>query len=90
MCVADGSLLCRRCSYLALMRSSGVQEWIYNEIKAVNEMRFRFQQDMNAADYAQQLSSDMLVYRPEHTLSGGYLMASWEPRLGACTINPHL
>ena len=69
------------------MRSSGVQEWIYNEIKAVNEMRFRFQQDMNAADYAQQLSSDMLVYRPEHTLSGGYLMASWEPRLGACTIN---
>ena len=35
---------------------------VFDEIKAVRQMRFRFQQDQAAADYAQGLCVDMGVY----------------------------
>ena len=40
----------------------GPASWVYEEIKAVREMRFRFHQEQPAADYAQSLAADMLVY----------------------------
>ena len=59
----------------------GPQEWVYDELKAVREMRFRFHQEIGADEYVQSLAADMLTYAPEHTLSGGYLYKEWDAGL---------
>ena len=59
----------------------GPQEWVYDELKAVREMRFRFHQEIGADEYVQGLAADMLTYAPEHTLSGGYLYKTWDAGL---------
>jgi nardilysin len=68
--------------YLALMRAEpGPQKWVYDELKAVREMRFRFHQEISADEYVQSLAADMLTYAQEHTLSGGFLYKEWDAGL---------
>ena len=85
LCLTDAGLACYEdvvsavYEYLAMMRADpGPQEWVFGELKAVREMRFRFHQETSADEYVQALAADMLTYAPEDTLSGGYLYKEWD------------
>ena len=66
--------------------------WVFDEIKAVREMAFRFHQEQEASEYAQALSADMLRYEDDLTVAGGYTLQSWQPQLvqAVCSyLTPH-
>eukprot|EP00898_Chlorokybus_atmophyticus_P001398 jgi/Chlat1/2259/Chrsp17S08725 len=67
--------------YLALLRSEGPQEWVFTEIKAIADLRFRFAEEQEADDYAVHLATSIHHYAPEHAILGDYLMDQWDPAL---------
>lgn len=70
----------------------GLQQWVFEEMKAVREMSFRFHQEQEAADYCQTLAADMLKYPDHLSVAGGHLLSTWEPRLvrAICSyLTPH-
>lgn len=58
--------------YLSMLKQAGPQAWAYNEMSAISNMKFRFQEEEDAADYVTQLATDLHIYPPEHVLIGPY------------------
>ncbi|MEW5302568.1 MAG: hypothetical protein WDW38_002287 [Sanguina aurantia] len=52
--------------YLAMMRAEGPQEWVWQEMKAIADMRFKFQEEEDAM---------------EHALVAETLHQTWDPAL---------
>ena len=67
--------------YLNMLRTRGPQEWIWNEMKGITEMAFRFEEDEDALHVVTHLAESMLVYKPEDVLVGHYLFSEWDPEL---------
>lgn len=60
--------------YIKMMKEAGVQKWIFDECKSLEEMSFKFKEKTPPADYACDLAQRMHIYADEHVLSGPYLM----------------
>jgi nardilysin len=67
--------------YLDLLRSSGPQEWIWREQKAIHEMKFRYQEEEDAMDFVTKLSSNMHLVSPKHALNSEFVHEEWDPAL---------
>eukprot|EP00271_Cylindrocystis_brebissonii_P012852 TRINITY_DN32367_c0_g1_i1.p1 TRINITY_DN32367_c0_g1~~TRINITY_DN32367_c0_g1_i1.p1 ORF type:complete len:963 (+),score=199.34 TRINITY_DN32367_c0_g1_i1:121-2889(+) len=67
--------------YLALLRQVGPQEWVFQELKAMAEMEFRFAEEAAADDYTVDLASNLLLYPPAHVISADYMYEKWDPQL---------
>mmetsp|Transcript_29851 Transcript_29851/g.97207 ORF Transcript_29851/g.97207 Transcript_29851/m.97207 type:complete len:1027 (-) Transcript_29851:78-3158(-) len=67
--------------YAELLREAGPQRWVFDELRAMNEIDFRFQEEEDAVDYVERLSAKLHLFAPEHSLAGEYLMDEWEPNL---------
>ncbi|KAI9803791.1 MAG: hypothetical protein M1825_001671 [Sarcosagium campestre] len=66
--------------YIALLRDAGPQEWVFDELKGMAEVDFRFRQKSAAIDFAQAMSSVMQKpYPREWLLSGSSLMRRFDP-----------
>lgn len=48
--------------YLKMLKHSGPQEWIFNEIKQMNEINFKFRQKENAAKTVSRLSNSLYKF----------------------------
>eukprot|EP01119_Soliformovum_irregulare_P001380 TRINITY_DN1109_c0_g3_i2.p1 TRINITY_DN1109_c0_g3~~TRINITY_DN1109_c0_g3_i2.p1 ORF type:complete len:1008 (+),score=272.27 TRINITY_DN1109_c0_g3_i2:154-3177(+) len=68
-------------SCLKLIETSGIQEWIYDELKSTNSMTFRFKLFSSPYAYVKDLSSSMKDYRPDHVISGPYLFQLFDEPL---------
>ncbi|KAI9226187.1 MAG: Metalloenzyme, LuxS/M16 peptidase-like protein, partial [Piptocephalis tieghemiana] len=74
--------------YLRLMRESGVQEWIFEEVRKLAEIRFRFQEKGSVSGYASRVASlAQQPYAPEHLLSGYFLVRDYDETLLNRTLN---
>lgn len=67
--------------YLKLVSEKGIQAWIFDETKYINEMRFRFKNKNEPFDYVQFLVETMFTYPPEHVLSGVHLTPFFDAKL---------
>ncbi|KAL4440115.1 hypothetical protein ABPG75_003116 [Micractinium tetrahymenae] len=67
--------------YLAMLRSAGPQRWAYDELAAIAQMRFRFQEEEDASDFTSGLAADLFFYQPQHVLAGQYMFDDWDPQL---------
>ncbi len=67
--------------YLALLRSSPVEEWLYGEQARVAELGFRFAEKMSAIRTVQSLAPGLAEYPVEDLLVAPYLMEEFDPRL---------
>ncbi|EFN52789.1 hypothetical protein CHLNCDRAFT_138430 [Chlorella variabilis] len=67
--------------FLALLRSVGPQRWAYDELATIAQMRFRFQEEEDAAEYAAGLASNLFFYAPADVLAGQYMFEDWDPAL---------
>lgn len=60
---------------------TGPQEWVWQEMKAIADMRFKFQEEEDAMEVATRLASTMHLHAPEHVLVAETLHETWDPVL---------
>ncbi|GAB4843855.1 Insulin-degrading enzyme-like 1, peroxisomal [Ancistrocladus abbreviatus] len=66
--------------YIHLLQLSGVYEWIFNELAAVCETVFHYQDRTPPIDYAVYVSSNMQLFPPRDWLAGSSLPSKFNPR----------
>jgi insulysin len=66
-------------SYIELLKTSGPQEWVQQELQIVSDLQFRFMSQRNPMDYTCSVAGWMQLYPPSHYLSGPYVVSQWEP-----------
>ncbi|CAL8095861.1 unnamed protein product [Calicophoron daubneyi] len=77
--------------YLDLLRNNEPQQWIFEEIKALNLLNFTFKDKEPPYAYVTQLSSNLLRYNTEDVLTGPYILTEFLPGLVrdvVCCLNP--
>ncbi|KAK4783649.1 hypothetical protein SAY86_008023 [Trapa natans] len=65
--------------YISLLQDSGVCEWIFNELSAVCETKFHYQDKIAPIDYVVNISSNMQVYPPADWIAGSSLPCRFNP-----------
>lgn len=68
-------------AYIDLLRKSGPQKWVQDELKIVGDLQFKFLSKRNPMDYVCSLAGWMQHYAPEHYLSGAYTLFDWRPEI---------
>ncbi|KAL0048825.1 hypothetical protein WJX82_000128 [Trebouxia sp. C0006] len=67
--------------FLSLLKEAGPQQWVFDELANIAQMRFKFAEEEDACEYALRLAADAPYYAPEHLLNGHYLYDQWDPKL---------
>ena len=61
-------------AYIGMMIKEGPKEWIAQENKTTHDMKFRFVDKTDPAEYCTRLAENMHLYKPEHSVSGPHLV----------------
>ncbi|KAI9282259.1 Metalloenzyme, LuxS/M16 peptidase-like protein [Sporodiniella umbellata] len=73
--------------YIQLIQSKGVQQWIFDEIKSLAEIEFRFLEQCTPSQYTSYLSQQMQESYPRQwVISGSSLLRKYDP----AAIESHL
>ncbi|KAJ9565085.1 hypothetical protein OSB04_001051 [Centaurea solstitialis] len=67
--------------YLKLLQQGSPQEWIYRELQDIANMDFTFAEEQPQDEYAAELSENLLIYPPEHTIYGDYAYKVWDAEM---------
>ncbi|KLV09252.1 peptidase M16 [Photobacterium aquae] len=67
--------------YINIIRQKGLDEWRYEEKKAVLEMAFRYQEKSRPLDTVSYLVMNLLHYAPEDLIYGDYMMSGYNEAL---------
>lgn len=59
--------------YIRVLQEQGVAEWMFEEVRAVCEMKFHFQDKRPPISYVTDLAGNMLLYPPRDWLAGSSL-----------------
>ncbi|KAG0572112.1 hypothetical protein KC19_VG069600 [Ceratodon purpureus] len=73
--------------YVKMLRTTGPQKWVFDELQAMGMMEFRFAEEESADQYVVRLASNMHLYSEEHTIYGDYAFEEWDPELVADLID---
>lgn len=65
--------------YIQMLKTVGVQEWIYQEIMDVAAAGFRFLQKSQPISYTSSLATSLERFAPEHVVSGNHLYFEYAP-----------
>ncbi|EEF30307.1 insulin-degrading enzyme-like 1, peroxisomal [Ricinus communis] len=65
--------------YIHLLQQSGVSEWIFNELAAVCETSFHYQDKIPPIDYVVTIACNMNIYPPKDWLVGSSLPSNFSP-----------
>lgn len=68
-------------AYIDLLKRKGPQEWIFQEVKTVGDLQFRFLSQRNPMDYTCSLAGWMQQFPPSMYLSGAYTVCEWDSSL---------
>ncbi|KAG2448487.1 hypothetical protein HYH02_006378 [Chlamydomonas schloesseri] len=66
-------------AYINMLRAAGPQEWVWEEMKAMAEMRWRFQEEGDPMDTVSRLAGVLHHTDPAHVLVADYLHDTWDP-----------
>ncbi|VDD81631.1 unnamed protein product [Mesocestoides corti] len=67
--------------YLHMLKQEGIQEWIFDEERDLEALRFRFKGSEEPFDYVAKLSSRMFLYPPKDVLTASHLLSEFRPDL---------
>ena len=68
-------------AYAELLRSRGVEQWRFEELKRKKALDFRFKEKGSPSNYAVALSGKLLDYPPQDVLTAGNLLEHYDPKL---------
>ncbi|ATX77562.1 insulinase family protein [Reinekea forsetii] len=66
-------------SHIELIRQAGIQEWIFDEQKNINELAFQFAEKVGPSSTAVALAENQHYYPAAQVLSGPYRLADFTP-----------
>ncbi|KHJ91514.1 hypothetical protein OESDEN_08624 [Oesophagostomum dentatum] len=66
-------------SYIGLLRRTGAQDWVQEELKELGEIKFRFKDKENPMSLATKVASEMRHVAVEDILSWRYLLPEFKP-----------
>eukprot|EP00249_Psilotum_nudum_P021715 c28217_g1_i1 orf=297-3335(+) len=64
--------------YIKVLQEQGIADWIFEEVKAVCDTKFHFQDKVPPFNYVTYLSSNMQLYPPEDWLVGSSLPCNFD------------
>lgn len=64
--------------YLRMLQGSPIERWVWDEMKVLEELRFRFLSKAHPINYTSDLAGSMQIHSPEHYLSGDYLLRRFD------------
>ncbi|EXB42735.1 Zinc-metallopeptidase [Morus notabilis] len=67
--------------YIGLLRQSGVCKWIFDELAAICETKFHYQDKIRPIDYAVDITTNMQIYPPKDWLVGSSLPSNFSPSI---------
>jgi insulysin len=67
--------------YFFRIRETGVEEWVFQECKSINDMLFRFKDKERPQSYVSSLADRMHDYPLDEVLTGPWIMDEWDPDL---------
>ncbi|KAL3869596.1 hypothetical protein ACJMK2_042264 [Sinanodonta woodiana] len=67
--------------YLSMLKSEGVQKWVFEELKQIEQSKFRWKEQDEPVDYVEKLCEYMQLYPPEDFLTGCYLFFDYDEQL---------
>ncbi|KAG2687103.1 hypothetical protein I3843_09G037900 [Carya illinoinensis] len=65
--------------YICLLQQSGICKWIFDELSAICETKFHYQDKTPPADYVVNIASNMQIYPPHDWLVGSSLPSMFNP-----------
>ncbi|KAJ0099822.1 hypothetical protein Patl1_20520 [Pistacia atlantica] len=65
--------------YINLLQKSGACKWIFDELSAISETTFHYQDKFPAIDYVVNIASNMQIYPPKDWLVGSSLPSTFCP-----------
>ncbi|KAL4558067.1 hypothetical protein LXL04_036263 [Taraxacum kok-saghyz] len=73
--------------YISLLQQSGVCKWIFDELSAIREMTFHYQDKIPPIDYVMKISSKMHLYPSKDWLIGSSLPSKFSPEVIQSALN---
>lgn len=73
--------------YISLLQGSGVCKWIFDELAAICEMTFHYQDKIPPIDYVVKASSNMQLYPSKDWLVGSSLPSNFSPDVIQAILN---
>merc|ERR1711860_433337 len=68
-------------SYLRLLREEGPKEELWNEMKALDDIDFKFYVESDPLDIVTDLANEVPKYPPEYIITGPSFLISYDPKL---------
>ncbi|XP_006644800.2 insulin-degrading enzyme-like 1, peroxisomal [Oryza brachyantha] len=65
--------------YIILLKENGIHEWIFDELVAINETEFHYQDKVHPISYVTDTVSTMRLFPPEEWLVGASLPSKYAP-----------
>ena len=59
--------------------SSGPQRWVWEELRDISGMRWRYQEEEEACEYVTRLAAALGWVEHQHVLMADYMHEAWEP-----------
>ncbi|ESO92600.1 hypothetical protein LOTGIDRAFT_233049 [Lottia gigantea] len=74
--------------YIRLLQTVGPQKRIFDELKIIEENKFRWKEMGESIDYVEEMSENMQMFPVEHYITGRHLLYDWNEKLiEDCTMN---
>ncbi|KAJ8464650.1 hypothetical protein OPV22_027202 [Ensete ventricosum] len=65
--------------YISLLQNSGVNKWIFDELVAISETKFHYQDKFSPSHYVVNIASNMQIFPPEDWLVASSLPSKFVP-----------
>lgn len=73
--------------YIRLLQESGVCKWIFDELSAICETIFHYQDKSQPTDYVVNIASNMQIYPPKDWIVGSSLPSKFDPSIIQSILN---
>ena len=67
--------------FIDLMRRDGVEEWLYDELRVMAELAFRYQEQGDPVSYVSSMARRLQEYPPAELITAGYAYEDFQPAL---------
>lgn len=67
--------------YIRMLKQTGIPKWVFDEEARLSDIAFRFMERDEPRSFAQHIAASMAQTKPEHYLSGRFLLTKYAPNL---------
>lgn len=66
--------------YLSLVRKTGIQDWVFDEIRRMNDINFNFSEKRSASSESMSISNNLHYYKPALAVKAAYHLEAFDKK----------